>query len=220
MPREETTSVGEPSRHPLLHFLVRDALALVQLFQSGIDLEAEVQLSHDVIDRTVVGELTDHLDDLLFHAWHVASCYVHCTVSCSLDRDTHSGAGTCPSPREDRTAIRPLRRSTRDIVGTRDRPEPVQGDIHTLRIEGQHRASKKAAVTQASDILAARCRSAARRSGCTALVAMMKPTDLRDGDDLSGFNRLHLAPIRRVLVEGQVRAVSVVVSDVVVHEAP
>jgi hypothetical protein len=52
-----------------------------------------------------------------------------------------------------------------------------------------------------------------RRSG-RALVAVMKPADLGDGDDRPGRDRLYLAPARTVVTETLVRPREVVVREV------
>jgi hypothetical protein len=51
------------------------------------------------------------------------------------------------------------------------------------------------------------------RSG-RALVVVMKPADLGDGDDRPGLNRLNLAPTRAVVSETLVRPRNVVVREV------
>jgi hypothetical protein len=50
-------------------------------------------------------------------------------------------------------------------------------------------------------------------SGNSALVPMMQAAHLRDGDDPSGFRRLDVARLWRVLLQCEVRASSVIIAD-------
>ena len=58
------------------------------------------------------------------------------------------------------------------------------------------------------------------RLGCASRVAMMQSADHRQGDDLPSIDGLALARFRGVLVEREVSPASVVVLDVLPHDAP
>ena len=67
---------------------MRDALALIQLFQSFIDLLPEVKLRHDVGHVGLIRHLLDHLDDIFFGLCHVLTLMAIVSPAPPLDAAT------------------------------------------------------------------------------------------------------------------------------------